>query len=58
MKEAGQQQDSPPEVKAEGMWAIVGTSAQEEELALDFPFRKSDSSFPDSEELPKMAPGF
>ena len=25
---------------------------------LDFPFRKSDGSFPDSEKLPKMAPGF
>ena len=25
---------------------------------LDFPFRKSDGSFPDSEKLPRMAPGF
>ena len=25
---------------------------------LDFPFRKSDGSLPDSEKLPKMAPGF
>ena len=25
---------------------------------LNFPFQKSDSSFPDSEKLPKMAPGF
>ena len=58
LKEADQQQDSPLEIKAEGTQAIVGTSAQEEELTLDFPFRKSDSSFPDSEKLPKMASGF
>ena len=58
LKEADQQRDSKPEIEAEGMRAIVGTSAQEEELTLDFPFRKSDSSFPDSEKLPKMAPGF
>ena len=58
LKEADQQQDSPPEIKAEGTWTIVGTSAQEKEPALDFPFRKSDGSFPDSEKLPKMAPGF
>ena len=29
LKEAGQQRDSPPEIEAEGMRAIVGTSAQE-----------------------------
>ena len=51
LKEAGQQWDRPTEVEAKGR-AIV------EELALDFPFRKSDSSFPDSEKLPKMEPGF
>ena len=26
LKEADQQQDSQPEIKAEGTWAIVGTS--------------------------------
>ena len=55
---ADQQRDSPPEIEVEGTQEIVGTSAQEEELMLDFPFRKSDGSFPDSEKLPKMAPGF
>ena len=58
LKEAGQQQDSPPEIEAEEMWTIVGASAQEEEPMLDFSFGKSDGSFPDSEKLPKMAPGF
>ena len=58
LKEADQQQDSPPEIEAEGTRAIVGTSAQEEEPTLDFPFMKSDGSFPDSEKLSKMAPGF
>ena len=53
LKEADQQQDSQPETEAEGTWAIIETSAQEEELMLDFPFRKSDGSLPDSEKLPK-----
>ena len=48
LKEADQQWDSQLEIEAEGTQAIVGTSAQEEEPMLDFPFRKSDGSFPDS----------
>ena len=58
LKETDQQQDSQLEIGAEGTWAIVETSAQEEEPTLDFPFRKSDGSLPDSEKLPKMALGF
>ena len=55
LKEADQQQDSQPETEAEGMQAIIETSAEEEEPMLDFPFGKSDGSLPDSEILPKMA---
>ena len=58
LKEADQQGDSQPETETEGMQAIVETSAQEQELMLDLPFGKSDSSFPDSEKLPKVRPGF
>ena len=58
LKEADQQRDSQLETEAEGTWAIIETSAQEEELMLDFPFGKSDGSLPDSEKSPKMAPGF
>ena len=57
-KEADQQQDGQPETEAEGTWAIVETSAQEQEPMLDFRLRKSDGSLPDSEKLPKVALGF
>ena len=53
LKEADQHQDSQPETEAEGMQAIVETSAQEQELMLDFPFRKSDCSFPDQKNYQK-----
>ena len=54
LREVDHQQDSQLEAKVEGMQAIVETSAQEWELMLDFPFRKSDGSFPDPEKLPKV----
>ena len=37
---------------------IVETSVQEQEPTLEFPFKKSDGSFPGSEKLPKVGPGF